>query len=140
MSNERIWYALKDSAILEQYMTVLLAHSMEYLQLFRMANERPHSMTNEIVDKTKKHFNERKEIIKSCEEQVLKWKDEAKSSFEKQEVVRFTQMVETLTQVNQEILGLADYISGKTIESILNMDDFELGLKFLAGEITLPKK
>ena len=64
----------------------LLAHSMEYLQLFGMAKERPHSMTDEIVERTKKKFNERKEIIKSCEEQVLKWKNEAKSSFEKKEV------------------------------------------------------
>ena len=49
-------------------------------------------------------------------------------------------MIEELYKINQEVLDIADYISSRTIETILNMDEFELAIKVLTGELTLPDK
>lgn len=140
MANERIWYPIEDSLRIGQYIIGLLDSSIEHVELFRKAKERPSSMNDALVNRTKKLFTERKEHIQLHEEQIIKWKEEAKSDFEKSEVIRLTQMIEELYKINQEVLDIADYISSRTIETILNMDEFELAIKVLTGELTLPDK
>ena len=52
--------------------------------------------------------------MKRIPKQIIKWKKDAKSDFEKSEIIRLTQMIEELYKINQEVLDIADYISSRT--------------------------
>ena len=50
------------------------------------------------------------------------------------------EIVSELYEINKKLLDICDYLKDKTIESMMNMDDAELGLKALMGDIASPKK
>lgn len=83
---------------------------------------------------------EQKEYLKLYEEQVLKWEaEEAKSDFEKQEVVKLIHMLAQLYQINKNSLEIANDASRNTIENILEMDEVELAIRVLSGDLSLQK-
>ena len=97
-------------------------------------------MNNELVNRMKKVLTKQREYITLYKEQVCKWKDEVKNNFEKQEVLKLTQVLEKLSKINQDSLEMADYMSKNTIENIMLMDDTELAIKVLTEELSLPKR
>ena len=97
-------------------------------------------MNNELVNRMKKVLTEQREYIALYEEQVFKWNEEVKNNFEKQEVLKLTQVLKKLSKINQDSLEMADYISKNTIENIMLTDDIELAIKVLTEELSLPKR
>ena len=97
-------------------------------------------MNNELVNRMKKVLTEQREYITLYEEQIFKWNEEVKNNFEKQEVLKLTQVLKKLSKINQDSLEMADYMSKNTIENIMLMDDTELAIKVLTEELSLPKR
>lgn len=140
MTRERKWHPISDILIIGKYISDLLGDSKSQYELLQEAKETPSSMDDEIIDRTKKLFTDRGEIIKLYEDQVKKWEKEANRPFDKEEVVRLKEMIVELWSINGEILKIADYIGNYTIEKILNMADGELAIKTMLGEIPAPKR
>jgi hypothetical protein len=139
MTNKRIWYPIKDIGMIGKYIADQLRDTQEQYEVFKKAKERPGSMNNQIVDRMKKVLTEQKGYIKLYEEQVLKWEKEAKSVFIKQDVARLIVMLAELSKINNDSLIIADDISKDTIENIMKMNEIELAIKTLTGELSLPK-
>ncbi len=140
MDNERIWYPIKDIGTIGKYILNQLNDAEKQYKIFKKAKEKPGSMNNELVNRMKKVLTEQREYITLYEEQVFKWNEEVKNNFEKQEVLKLTQVLEKLSKINQDSLEMADYMSKNTIENIMLMDDTELAIKVLTEELSLPKR
>ncbi|MEI6188497.1 MAG: hypothetical protein WCP46_08420, partial [Alphaproteobacteria bacterium] len=94
-----------------------LNDAQKQYKIFKKAKEKPGSMNNELVNRMKKVLTKQREYITLYKEQVCKWKDEVKNNFEKQEVLKLTQVLEKLSKINQDSLEMADYMSQNTIEN-----------------------
>ena len=134
MDNERIWYPIKDIGTIGKYILNQLNDAEKQYKIFKKAKEKPGSMNNELVNRMKKVLTEQREYITLYEEQVFKWNEEVKNNFEKQEVLKLTQVLEKLSKINQDSLEMADYMSKNTIENIMLTDDIELAIKVLTEE------
>ena len=139
MANERIWYPIKDIGTIGKYILNQLNDAEKQYKIFKKAKEKPGSMNNELVNRMKKVLTEQREYITLYEEQIFKWNEEVKNNFEKQEVLKLTQVLKKLSKINQDSLEMADYMSKNTIENIMLMDDTELAIKVLKEELSLPK-
>ena len=140
MDNERIWYPIKDIGTIGKYILNQLNDAEKQYKIFKKAKEKPGSMNNELVNRMKKVLTEQREYITLYEEQVFKWNEEVKNNFEKQEVLKLTQVLKKLSKINQDSLEMADYMSKNTIENIMLTDDIELAIKVLTEELSLPKR
>ena len=140
MANERIWYPIKDIGTIGKYILNQLNDAQKQYKIFKKAKEKPGSMNNELVNRMKKVLTEQREYITLYEEQIFKWNEEVKNNFEKQEVLKLTQVLKKLSKINQDSLEMADYMSKNTIENIMLMDDTELAIKVLTEELSLPKR
>lgn len=134
MDNERIWYPIKDIGTIGKYILNQLNDTEKQYKIFKKAKEKPGSMNNELVNRMKKVLTEQREYITLYEEQVFKWNEEVKNNFEKQEVLKLTQVLKKLSKINQDSLEMADYMSKNTIENIMLTDDIELAIKALTEE------
>ena len=134
MDNERIWYPIKDIGTIGKYILNQLNNAEKQYKIFKKAKEKPGSMNNELVNRMKKVLTEQREYITLYEEQVFKWNEEVKNNFEKQEVLKLTQVLKKLSKINQDSLEMADYMSKNTIENIMLTDDIELAIKALTEE------
>jgi hypothetical protein len=134
MDNERIWYPIKDIGTIGKYILNQLKNAEKQYKIFKKAKEKPGSMNNELVNRMKKVLTEQREYITLYEEQVFKWNEEVKNNFEKQEVLKLTQVLKKLSKINQDSLEMADYMSKNTIENIMLTDDIELAIKALTEE------
>ena len=72
--------------------------------------------------------------------QIQKWSEEATKASDKKVIEELKQMVTELQELNKKSLGICDYLKDKTIENIMDMDDAELGLKSLMGDLPLSAK
>ena len=93
---------------------------------------------NESIARLKKITGEQIEVATGLAEQVERWKKETLSMDEHFELMRLSKQCERLITLDTEILARANEQAPQTIEKILDMDDAELGLRVLMGDIKPP--
>ena len=100
--------------------------------------ERLQVFDNELIARLKKITGEQVEVATGLAEQVERWKKETLSMDEHFELMRLSKQCEKLISLDTEILARAKEQEPQTIEQILDMDDAELGLRVLMGDIKPP--
>ena len=75
MSSVRIWYDINHIVIFGKHIAGLLDDSKEQLEVFKRAEENPHSLDDDLVERSTKLFTERNDHIKLFDEQIEKWKE-----------------------------------------------------------------
>ena len=71
-------------------------------------------------------------------EQLLRWQKEKLTESERKEVERLSSQNEQLRKLNKKLLLLLQELKKITINRIVEMDEVELALKTLTGEIPFP--
>ena len=140
MSKERIWYPLSEIFIIKTNLINYLSDIKKQYKTFLKAEDNPYSVDDALISKMYKSVVQQSKNIKLNDEQVQKWLIEATKASDKKEIARLREIVAELYEINKKLLDICDYLKDKTIENIMNMDDSELGLKVLMGDIASPKK
>ena len=136
MSSVRIWYDINHIVIFGKHIAGLLDDSKEQLEVFKRAEENPHSLDDDLVERSTKLFTERNDHIKLFDEQIEKWKEVSnKSEFDKEELERLSNMIIELYKINDEITTILRKVSDFTIDKIMKMDPIELATKLLASRL-----
>ena len=104
-------------------------HENEQWATLQQAEGRPHVLDDEIVNRLLNLYSEAPEVIDCYRRQLAVWKSEAKSQKQRQEIQRLEHQVGHLHQTQTKILKLAQSFEGKTIDSILQKSDLEVGLE-----------
>ena len=140
MSKERIWYSLSDIFVIKINLINFLTDVKKQYKTFLKAKDNPYSVDDALIDKMYKSVVQQSKDIKLYDEQVQKWLIEATKISDKKEIEKLRKIVSELYEINKKLLDICEYLKDKTIDSIMNMDDFELGLQALTGDMLFPKK
>lgn len=116
----------------------MLESSQEQLSNLKLVVDRPHVLDDVTLGRIFKLYTEQLEDQWLFEQQFTRWKKESLDSGALQEVNRLALQAVRLKETNEKILALAKEIAPGTIDKILSMDDLELGMAVLTGQIKPP--
>ena len=114
----------------------MLESSQENLENFEEAQDRPHVLDDDIVERSIKLYTKQNEDIVYFISQCKEWRKENLTSKQEQQVTACESNYKELRKSNQRILFLMDDYKDRTIEKILQKDDIEMALDFLMGTIS----
>lgn len=99
------------------------------------ARARPHILDEYTLDRVRDVYAEGLEIFQCFEQQPALWQEGRPTGPIAVEVERLQGQVTAYRRTAVRLLELAEELRGKTIEAIMGMDDVEVALRFLAGEL-----
>lgn len=135
MEKQPQWQPLSMLPVFTEMVNGMLASSEEQLANMRLAAEKPHVIDEGMLERITALYTKQLDDHWLFEEQYARWRHEDLTVSEEKEVERLIQQSSKLRVVTEEILHLASSIAGSTIEKILAMDEAELALKVLSGEL-----
>ena len=133
------WRPISDLPLIAYLIDGGLEDSEREYKLFLEAKEKPHILDDAIVNRAIRLSDERAEFIEEMyKEQLLRWQREELTESERKEVERLSCQNERLRKLNKKLCLLLQELKKYTINRIMEMDDVELAVKTLAGEIPFP--
>lgn len=129
------WQPLSSLPLIAQLIDEGVADAETQEALLEEGKERPHVFDDDMIRRIKKVHTEKLEFIDIYLQQIERWKKETLTVDEHFELTRLSRQCECMKELVTSILALAEEIGKQTIDKILSMDDAELGLRFLLGEI-----
>ncbi|MBS3904831.1 MAG: hypothetical protein KGZ39_05850 [Simkania sp.] len=129
------WHPLSSLPLIAHLIDEGVADAEMQESLLEEGKEKPHVFDDEMIRRIKKVHTEKLEFIDIYLEQMERWKKETLTMDEHFEIQRLSKECGRMKLLVMSILSLAEQIGTKTIDKILSMDDAELGLRFLLGEI-----
>ncbi len=112
----------------------MVTDTTEQWETLQLAKDRPHVLDSALVERIQRAYSGQLDTSGLFKEQLTRWQNKPLSTAQANEVLRLQGQVEKLSINLRHILGLADEVKDKTIDKILEKDDFELGLDFLLGK------
>jgi len=97
--------------------------------------DRPYLFDEETIDRVIMAHLETLDFVEIYIEQLSRWQKEKLTKKQQTEIARLQEQSEYLKRITTAVLSLADSIADATIDQIIGMDEAELGLKVLLGEI-----
>lgn len=137
-AQEVIWQPLSRLPLIAEIIDEGVKDARNQELLLIEGKEKPYVFDDALVERIKKLYVEKLEFIDIYMEQIERWRKETLSTDEHFELTRLTRQCERLKVLTISILVRAEEIGKGTIDKILDMDDAELAMKFLLGEITPP--
>jgi len=132
---EVIWQPLSSLPLIAQIIDEGVTDAENQLRLLEEGKEKPHVFDDALVARIKNLHNSKLEFVDIYLEQIERWKKETLTMDQHFELMRLVQQSNRLKVLVTSILAIADEIDTQTIDKIMAMDDAELGLRFLLGEI-----
>jgi hypothetical protein len=129
------WQPLSSLPLIAQLIDEGVTDAEIQEQLLIEGKEKPHVFDDELIRRIKKVHTEKLEFVDIYLQQIERWKKETLTMEEHFEIQRLSKECGRMKLLAMSILSLADQIGKQTIDKILAMDDAELGLRFLLGEI-----
>ncbi len=130
------WQPLSMLPTLGPHIDGMLEADQEQYATLLEAKPKPHVLDNATVDRVIRAFTTQRDDLSLFDEQLRRWGIEPKlTQAQRAEITRLKQQMATLRQANTDVLKLAEELKKGTIEHILEMDDAELGMRFLLGDL-----
>lgn len=117
----------------------MLQESTAQLRNLREVVTRSHILDESTLNRIVDLYTEQLDNQQLFVEQFSRWQQDKLSKTQAKEVKRLLKQSATLKDVTEEILQIAHSIEHTTINKILAMDEIELALAVLLGEIKLPQ-
>lgn len=131
MTKEAHFYGLNMLPLYVEMSEGQLEASQEQLKNLRMAKSKPHILDEATVNRMIKVHRSQNADNWVFFEQCKKWRNDNPSEEQLRLIAQIEKSAAQLETVNLEILALAESFKGKTIDSIMGKDDFELGFDWL---------
>lgn len=97
--------------------------------------DKPYLFDDDTIDRVILVHLEALDLVEIYIEQQVRWQKEKLTKKQQAEVARLLEQGQYLKRLATAALDMADRIAAATIDQIIGMDEAELGLKFLLGEI-----
>lgn len=128
------WQPISELPMIASLIDGMVTDTTEQWETLQLAKDRPHVLGSALVERIQRAYSGQLNTSGLFKEQLTRWQNEQLSTAQANEVLRLQGQVEKLRTNLSHILGLADEIKDKTIDKILEKDDFELGLDVLLGK------
>lgn len=107
-------------------------------QNFREAIPKPSVLDDEIIERALRLYRNNAEDQWWYSEQIRRWRQDDPTPEQVEELDRLERQARELAFLTRDVIHILEYLEKYTIEKILAMDEAELALKVLSGEIPLP--
>jgi hypothetical protein len=107
----------------------MLESAQAQLANLKRAQEKPHVLDNEIIERLLTSYGEQNRLIPIYLEQCQRWQEESLNVKQTEWVADIKNNLTFLQLINQEILRIAEFCSDKTINKVLGKSDIEAGLE-----------
>ncbi len=113
-------------------------YTKEQYALFGESREKPHVLDESLIDRGINIFKEQIEHTNYYDLQIDNWRNQNLSESYKSRVNQLEVKVSEFRKHTKSILELLEELRKGTINRIMEMDDMELALKVLKGDIKPP--
>ena len=117
-----------------------MEHTEEQYKLFLKAENNPHILDDSTVNKALTLAEEDSIFIQVYKEQLNRWNKLNLTTIQQNRINRISEELEKYSILHEKYFALIKKISAGTIDKILVMEDGELALKVLSGELPDPFK
>ena len=111
------------------------SNTEEQYQSFMAARHKPHVLDDAIIDRALRLYQAQLEDIALDERQLNWWLEEDMSEAQRYQINDLLAKLSSLRERTQALLDLLAELKQGTINRILEMDNEELGQRFLRGEL-----
>ena len=132
------WRDLSDITMIACMVDDGIENTQEQYKNFLQAEDKPHVLDDETVNRALKAAEESSVYIEIYKEQLNRWRKGNLSTLQENKVNRISQELEKYLELHEKYFALVKKISEQTIDKIMDMDDAELALKVLSGELPNP--
>jgi hypothetical protein len=138
MSNKQIYHPLSMIPMMFDLISGTLDSSFEYLKQMKKCEDKPYVLDDDIVKRSINLYGvKQKEEIRAFLNQCLKWREQNPTGEQLDLIDKIEQKAQKSEEIRKEILVILNKIADSTINKIMEMDDFEIGMNFLKGKIKL---
>lgn len=93
-----------------------------------------------MIERGVRVYTEQMHFLRLYRQQLERWQRNHPSPQQKHMMLSLNQKITRCQEISQSILDLLEELRQGTINRILEMDDAELALKVLSGELKLPRR
>lgn len=130
------WQELRALPALGPHIDGMLEAAEENHAALQEARPKPHVLDDATIKRVRQVYTAQSDDLGLFDEQLRRWGADPKlTDAQHTEIARLKGQMRALRQTVTAILVLADELGKGTIEKIMSMDDAELGLKALLGEL-----
>lgn len=129
------WRHISDLSVFTKLLDGMLESAVEQLATLQECEHRPSVLDDHTLNRYIVLHTEQRDDHWLYEQQFARWKRGTLSDSQAREVNRLIDQSTKLKAINEKILVLADKIAPYTIDKIMAMDDYEIGLKVMSGEL-----
>ncbi len=134
------WQPISQLPVIAWAITGMAESATEQRGHLRQAEDRPHVLDNQTVDRVIASSTQQQSDLWLYAEQLTRWQALSLTSAQRAEVVACEERLATLRTTITTILDLAAYLRLHTIETLLAMSDDELGLAVVLGTVAPPRR
>jgi hypothetical protein len=130
------WQPITMLPRLSSHIDGMVQADQEQYETLLEAKPKPYVLDDATVGRVIHAFTTQRDGLALFDEQLHRWSAEpALTSAQSAEITRLQKQMATLRHINTEVLALAEELKKGTIEQVLGLDDAELGLRFLLGDL-----
>jgi hypothetical protein len=138
MSNKQIYHPLSMIPMMFDLISGTLDSSFEHLTQMKKCEDKSYALDDDIVKRSINLYGaKRKEEIKAFLNQCSRRRKQNPNEEQLDLIDKIEQKAQKLEEIRKEILVILNKIADSTINKIMEMDDFEIGMNFLKGKIKL---
>ena len=127
------WQPISQMPLIASMISTSLVETREHLGTLTKAKDRPHVLDDATIDRVEQVHAEQMEFVTIYTQQISRWRAEKPSPARISELDRMDTQNQQLREVTKAVLDLADDLRQGTIDRVLAMSDFELGIQTLLG-------
>ena len=134
------WQPISQMPLIASMIDTALDDTREHLATLTKARAKPHVLDDATVDRVEKVHAEQMEFVAIYAQQIDRWRNEKPSASQTRTLNWMAAQNQQLRDVTGDVLALAGELRKGTIERVLGMSDFELGLQWLLGNRSPPTR
>lgn len=129
------WQPIESLAMIAKHIDGMLQADREQYETLLEAKPKPYVLDDYTINRVIAAFTTQRKNFGLFDEQLRRWQAGALTDDQRCEVERLVEQMRLLRENNEKVLQLCNELKQGTIENTLNMNDAELGLRFLLGDL-----
>jgi hypothetical protein len=127
------WQPISQMPLIASMIDGALDDTRDHVGTLNAARDRPHVLDDVTIDRVERVHNEQLEFVDIYDQQISRWRTEKPSADQTRKLDQMEEQNRKLRAVTMEVLALAGELRKGSIDRIMEMSDFELGLQALLG-------
>jgi hypothetical protein len=127
------WQPISQMPLIASMINGALDDTRDHVVSLIDARARPHVLDDATITRVERVHVEQLEFVNIYDQQIVRWRTEKPTADQTRKLDRMEEQNRQLRGVTMEVLALAGELRKGSIDRIMGMSDFELGLQAILG-------